>query len=115
MLARPLERLVIDARRRGEKVDAAVLDALGDCERVRRLLVAVAGSASGTAEPESEVDVVQQGHDLDTSAVADLLGCSQSYVRRLARQRQLGTRVGTTWRFGTAEVVTFRDREAMSQ
>lgn len=111
MLARPLERLVADARRRGEQVDPAVLDALIDCERVRRLLVAqggagsARGSANGTTEPDSTSDGVEEPRDHLTAVdTAALLGCSASYVRRLARGRHLGTKVAGTWLFSPAEV-----------
>lgn len=113
MLARPLERLVVDARRRGETIDPAVIAALADCERVRRLLVAVAGSASGTAEPDSAEPDVDSGRepDLSTTDAASLLGWSPSYLRRMARRHRLGIKVNGDWRFPLAEIVTFRDNE----
>ena len=122
LLARPLERLVADARRRGDPVDPAVLAALGDFERVRRLLVAQAGAGSadgspnGTAEPDFEADVVEppRAH-LTAVDTAALLGCSPSYVRRLARGRHLGAKVGGTWLFSPAEVaVLARQSEAVA-
>lgn len=107
ILARPLERLVADARRRGETVDPSVIAALADCERVRRLLVALAdGSARGTAEPVFAEPDVEPGHEqtLSTIDAADILGCSASYLRRQARQHRLGVKVGPSWRFAAGDI-----------
>ncbi len=112
ILARPLERLVADARRRGETVEECVLEALGDCERVRRALVAQASSANGTAEPDFPVQAAGCGRDpdLSTQDVAGLLGYSPSYVRRLGRERRLGVKVAGVWRFPVADVVALREQ-----
>jgi hypothetical protein len=112
MLARPLERLVADARRRGEVIDPAVLAAVADCERVRRVLVTLAEVPQSVpqAEPPEPPDGgegVQQPHDLGTEDAAALLGVSPSYLRRQARRRRLGRKVGSGWRFDVAELASF--------
>jgi hypothetical protein len=117
MLARPLERLVADARRRGEQVEESVLTALSDCERVRRLLAAGRVPAAEPAEPVSEGGrVVPVAHEtLSTSAAAELVGCSTSYLRRRARERHLGVKVGTGWRFSPGDLaILVEDRAAPS-
>ena len=116
LLARPLERLVVDARRRGETVEACVLEALADCERVRRALVAQSGSANGTPEPDFAELVADSDRDpdLSTNDVANILDVSPEYVRRLGRERRLGVKVAGAWRFPVAEVAALRDERARS-
>lgn len=114
MLARPLERLVVDARRRGERIDPAVLAALEECERVRRVLVTMAQvpqqvPVAEPSEPPDEVDFVETDHELNTEDAAALVGVSSSYLRREARLRHLGRRVGRSWRFSAAELASFHE------
>lgn len=70
-----------------------------DCQRLLHALAAAAdqgSTASGTSEPESAT--LDTGHGLTCLQVADRLGCTVGYVRRLARAGRLtGKRVGRDW------------------
>ena len=117
LLARPLERLVADAKRRGENVEPCILEVLADWERLRRALLAQSGSVSGTAEPDSAEPSLDRTHapDLSTDDAADILGWSPSYLRRQARQHRIGIKVGTDWRFPVAEIVELREKRSVTR
>ncbi len=94
------------ARREGVHWPPDFLAIIGELRRARDAYAAhVASCASETsetvlAEPPAIID-----DDIGTSAVADRLGCTEQYVRKLARRGTIaGRRTATGWRFDPVDV-----------
>jgi hypothetical protein len=100
-IARPLGRLLREARDRGERVDDEVVAAVTALERASRIYAArrvLAGSVDGTAGPNSAELAAPSPDELSMAVVAERLGCGERNVTKLIARRHLdGRKVGRTW------------------
>ena len=100
-IARPLGRLLREARDRGERIDDDVAATVSAIERASRSYAArrvLAGSVDGTARPMSAELTAVSPDELGTTDVATRLGCTErNVIKLLATGRLDGRMVGRSW------------------
>lgn len=100
-IARPLGRLLREAREGGERLDDEVVATVAALERASHHFAAsrvAAGSATGTSDLALAELTSWSAHGLTTGEVADRLGCSERNVTKLLTTGRLtGRRAGRAW------------------
>jgi len=117
-IARPLGRLLREARDRGEQLDDEVVTTVTALERASRTYAArrvLATSVNGSAGPDLAEVTARSPDALTTADVADRLGCGERNVVRLIAAGELnGRRVGRAWLVDAGSVARKLDKRSLA-
>ena len=115
-IARPLGRLLREARDRGERIDDEVAATVSAIERASHTYAArrvMAGTAEGTSRPRSAELTAVSPDELGTADVATRLGVTERTVTNFLNAGRLqGRMVGRTWLVDAGSVARLLEERA---